>query len=54
VNRTEHLKEVSFQMYSKGLTTRDISEVMETIVKVLLVTLVKSFMNKWKHDVNEL
>lgn len=27
----EYLKEVSFQMYSKGLTTRDISEVMETI-----------------------
>ena len=26
-----YLKEVSFQMYSKGLTTRDISEVMETI-----------------------
>jgi len=26
-----YLKEVSFMMYSKGLTTRDISEVMETI-----------------------
>ena len=26
-----YIKEVSFQMYSKGLTTRDISEVMETI-----------------------
>ena len=26
-----YLKEVSFKMYSKGLTTRDISEVMETI-----------------------
>ena len=26
-----YLKEVSFQMYSKGLTTRDISDVMETI-----------------------
>jgi len=27
----QYLKEVSFQLYSKGLTTRDISEVMETI-----------------------
>lgn len=26
-----YLKEVSFQLYSKGLTTRDISDVMETI-----------------------
>jgi transposase-like protein len=26
-----YLKEVSFQLYSKGLTTRDVSEVMETI-----------------------
>lgn len=26
-----YLKEVSFQLYSKGLTTRDISEVMDTI-----------------------
>ena len=26
-----YLKEVSFQLYSKGLTTRDISDVMDTI-----------------------
>ena len=26
-----YLKQVSFQLYSKGLTTRDISEVLETI-----------------------
>lgn len=30
-DQESYLKEVSFQMYSKGLTTRDISEVMETI-----------------------
>ncbi len=30
-DQEHYLKEVSFQMYSKGLTTRDISEVMETI-----------------------
>jgi len=30
-DQENYLKEVSFQMYSKGLTTRDISEVMETI-----------------------
>jgi len=30
-DQEQYLKEVSFQMYSKGLTTRDISEVMETI-----------------------
>lgn len=30
-DQEEYLKEVSFQMYSKGLTTRDVSEVMETI-----------------------
>ncbi len=30
-NQEAYLKEVSFKMYSKGLTTRDISEVMETI-----------------------
>lgn len=30
-DQEEYLKEVSFQLYSKGLTTRDISEVMETI-----------------------
>jgi len=30
-NQESYIKEVSFQMYSKGLTTRDISEVMETI-----------------------
>lgn len=30
-DQEQYLKEVSFQMYSKGLTTRDISDVMETI-----------------------
>ena len=30
-DQESYLKEVSFKMYSKGLTTRDISEVMETI-----------------------
>jgi len=30
-DQENYLKEVSFKMYSKGLTTRDISEVMETI-----------------------
>lgn len=30
-DQEHYLKEVSFQLYSKGLTTRDISEVMETI-----------------------
>ena len=30
-DQEQYLKEVSFQMYSKGLTTRDVSEVMETI-----------------------
>ena len=30
-DQESYLKEVSFQMYSKGLTTRDISDVMETI-----------------------
>jgi len=30
-DQESYLKEVSFQLYSKGLTTRDISEVMETI-----------------------
>ena len=30
-DQEQYLKEVSFQLYSKGLTTRDISEVMETI-----------------------
>jgi len=30
-DQEQYLKEVSFQMYSKGLTIRDISEVMETI-----------------------
>ena len=30
-DQESYLKEVSFQMYSKGLTTRDIEEVMETI-----------------------
>jgi len=30
-DQESYLREVSFQMYSKGLTTRDISEVMETI-----------------------
>ncbi len=30
-NQEAYLKEVSFKMYSKGLTTRDISEVMETM-----------------------
>lgn len=30
-DQESYLKEVSFQMYSKGLTTRDVSEVMETI-----------------------
>lgn len=33
-DQEEYLKEVSFQMYSKGLTTRDISDVMETIYGV--------------------
>ena len=33
-DQEEYLKEVSFKMYSKGLTTRDISEVMETIYGV--------------------
>lgn len=30
-DQESYLREVSFKMYSKGLTTRDISEVMETI-----------------------
>ena len=30
-DQEHYLKEVSFKMYSKGLTTRDISDVMETI-----------------------
>ena len=30
-DQEHYLKEVSFKMYSKGLTTRDVSEVMETI-----------------------
>jgi len=30
-DQEEYLKTVSFQLYSKGLTTRDISDVMETI-----------------------
>lgn len=30
-DQESYLKEVSFQLYSKGLTTRDISDVMETI-----------------------
>jgi len=30
-DQEQYIKEVSFQMYSKGLTTRDISDVMETI-----------------------
>ena len=30
-DQESYLKEVSFQMYSKGLATRDISEVMETV-----------------------
>jgi transposase-like protein len=30
-DQESYLKEVSFQMYSKGLTVRDVSEVMETI-----------------------
>lgn len=30
-DQEKYLKEVSFKMYSKGLTTRDISDVMETI-----------------------
>lgn len=30
-DQEEYLKRVSFQLYSKGLTTRDISDVMETI-----------------------
>ena len=33
-DQEEYLKEVSFKMYSKGLTTRDISDVMETIYGV--------------------
>lgn len=33
-DQEEYLKKVSFSMYSKGLTTRDISEVMETIYGV--------------------
>ena len=30
-SQEEHLKEVIFQLYSKGLTTRDISDVMDTL-----------------------
>lgn len=33
-DQEQYLKEVSFKMYSKGLTTRDISDVMETIYGV--------------------
>lgn len=52
-----YLKEVSFQLYSKGLTTRDISEVMETIYgthysKSKISNISKSFyeqMESWRN-----
>ncbi len=52
-----YLKEVSFQMYSKGLTTRDISEIMETIYgthysKSTISNISKSFyeqMESWRN-----
>jgi putative transposase len=52
-----YLKEVSFQLYSKGLTTRDVSEVMETIYgnhysKSTISSINKSFyeqMESWRN-----
>ncbi len=56
-DQEQYLKEVSFQMYSKGLTTRDISEVMETIYgshysKSTISNISKSFyeqMEAWRN-----
>ena len=56
-DQEHYLKEVSFKMYSKGLTTRDVSEVMETIYgshygKSTISNITKSFysqMEAWRN-----
>jgi transposase-like protein len=56
-DQESYLKEVSFQMYSKGLTTRDVSDVMETIYgkhysKSTVSNISQSFyerMDKWRN-----
>ena len=56
-DQESYLKEVSFMMYSKGLTTRDISQVMETIYgksysKSVISNISKSFydqMEAWRN-----
>lgn len=51
-DQEQYLKEVSFMLYGKDLTTRDISEEMETFMALIIVSLpllAKAFMSKWKH-----